>query len=74
MFLFLHPRNRDIARSSNGRTSDFGSDCVGSNPARATSQTLIRFRKERILFLKVALELVRSGTLKTKSVACFSHA
>lgn len=25
-----------IARSSNGRTSDFGSDCVGSNPARAT--------------------------------------
>lgn len=26
----------NIARSSNGRTSDFGSDCVGSNPARAT--------------------------------------
>lgn len=37
MFLFLRPRNGKIARSSNGRTSDFGSDCVGSNPARATS-------------------------------------
>ena len=32
----MHPQY--IARSSNGRTSDFGSDCVGSNPARATKE------------------------------------
>lgn len=27
-----------IARSSNGRTSDFDSDCIGSNPVRATNE------------------------------------
>jgi len=27
---------RPIALSSNGRTSDFDSECIGSNPVRAT--------------------------------------
>ncbi len=31
-----HTTITNNARSSNGRTSDFDSDCVGSNPARAT--------------------------------------
>lgn len=35
-----------IARSSNGRTADFGSACVGSNPARATIKNL-RFLKTK---------------------------
>lgn len=38
-FVFLHSQ-KTIARSSNGRTSDFGSDYVGSNPARATNKPL----------------------------------
>ena len=33
-----------FARSSNGRTSDFGSDYVGSNPARATQTLSIQWQ------------------------------
>lgn len=34
----LEKDGKAIARSSNGRTTDFGSVCVGSNPARATNR------------------------------------
>lgn len=37
-----------IARSSNGRTSDFDSDCIGSNPVRATPKAL-RLRRAFLL-------------------------
>jgi hypothetical protein len=33
IIIYFAPPN---ARSSNGRTSDFDSDCIGSNPVRAT--------------------------------------
>jgi hypothetical protein len=36
--LVFLPSQFKIARSSNGRTSVFGTDYVGSNPARATTK------------------------------------
>ena len=40
--LYFAVSQKENARSSNGRTSDFGSDYVGSNPARATTKPLPR--------------------------------
>jgi hypothetical protein len=37
--IFAFPKGK-IARSSNGRTTDFGSVCGGSNPSRATHKNV----------------------------------
>ena len=42
--LVFLPSQFKIARSSNGRTSVFGTDYVGSNPARATKVIPTSFR------------------------------
>jgi hypothetical protein len=69
-FIILQPVLKNNARSSNGRTSDFGSDYVGSNPARATIKPFQRKLKGFFVFLNEHKLCLMRGEENKKPFSC----